>query len=102
MIASACYNLAIIRQNDGDSDEAKRYYRKAIDFKPDHVNANYNMACVLQYDDDTPAAIKYYRDTLRIEADHKEAREALECALRPSLNRGFVARASLSLDHWTG
>ena len=51
--ASLVYNLGVIAANNNNSAEAEGYYKKAVELKPDYVNAYINLA-VLKLENEKP------------------------------------------------
>ena len=41
------YNLGVISSEQGEADSAIEYYKKAIEFKPDYVDAYLNIVSVI-------------------------------------------------------
>ena len=41
------YNLGVISSEQGENDSALEYYKKAIKFKPDYVDAYLNLVAVI-------------------------------------------------------
>ncbi|MEL1241903.1 tetratricopeptide repeat protein [Flavobacterium flavipallidum] len=51
--AGLVYNLAVIASNNNNNAEAEKYYNKAIELKPDYLNAYINLA-VLKLQNEKP------------------------------------------------
>jgi tetratricopeptide (TPR) repeat protein len=45
--ATACFNIAVVHDDEGRRDEAIRWYRTALERKPDHRGAKANLAELL-------------------------------------------------------
>ena len=41
------YNLGVVNYNENKYEDAKKYYKKAIELKPDYYDAHMNMAVAI-------------------------------------------------------
>lgn len=57
---------------------AVRYYQKALDYKPDYIEALFNLGIVSARLEDTQQAIGYWEKILTIQPDFKPAQQMLE------------------------
>jgi tetratricopeptide (TPR) repeat protein len=66
--ASVWFDLGLVRQDLRDDAGAATAYRKAIDLKPDHAEANFNLGVVLQEAGDLNEAMRAYAQAYRLRA----------------------------------
>jgi predicted O-linked N-acetylglucosamine transferase (SPINDLY family) len=66
-------NLGNALKELGRLDEAAASYRKALQLKPDHVDACYNLGIVLEAQDKREEAAACYRQALTLKANHHQA-----------------------------
>lgn len=75
------YNLGVTSGEAGNVDVAKRYYEKALQLKPDHVNANINYGALIVQGDqaiiDKMNALGFSRDDQKKYEQYKLEREQL-------------------------
>jgi len=71
--ADAYYNMAIILDDNKDSDAAIESYKQAIKIKPDFAEPYINMGIILKDKGDSEAAINYFKQAIKIKPDFAEA-----------------------------
>ena len=89
--AMAYYNLAVSLERDGTPEKAAFYYQKALESKPDYVQAHINLGVLLANHGDLDAATSHYREALRIKPNNPVAHNNLGNALSA---RGDLAAAA--------
>ena len=67
------YNLGVVLAQKGKIDDAIKHYNKAIEIKPDYVDAYYNLGNALVRKGDADVAIYNYRKALQINPDFFKA-----------------------------
>jgi hypothetical protein len=77
----ALYNLANALSRQGKSSEARVYYRRALEKKPDLVSARFNLAGLLLDNGESSEACQQLREVLSLRPDDQDARLALAHAL---------------------
>jgi tetratricopeptide (TPR) repeat protein len=77
----ASYNLAVLLQERGESDEAAVRYREALKDDPELVDAHVNLANLLAGRGELDSAIEHYREALRIRPGLANAHYNLALAL---------------------
>ncbi|WP_299676479.1 tetratricopeptide repeat protein [uncultured Tenacibaculum sp.] len=96
------YNLGVVNTNQGRRDDAIKYYKKAIELKPDYADAYMNLSAVILEEEKTIVEDmnknlsnfkKYDQLALRQKEVYKEALPYLEKA--DSLNRSVDTVKSL-------
>ena len=66
-------NLGNLLGDRGHADEAIVHYRKALEIKPDHVEAQYNLGNALANRGQVDEAIAHFQKALEIKPDHVRA-----------------------------
>ena len=77
----AHYNLGVALDHLGRIDEAMSQYRKALEVKPDYVDARMNLGVDLASRGQTDEAIAAYRETIRLAPQFATAHNNLGVAL---------------------
>ena len=72
-IPEAYNNLGLIRTSEGRLEEAVAAFRRALELKPDFVDALNNLGVAFGFKDDSVTAIERFRDALRIRPDFATA-----------------------------
>ncbi len=70
-------NLGLVLAGRGQFDEAIAYYGKALEIKPDYVDAHNNMGTALARRDQVDAAIEHLRKALELQPDYVKAHNNL-------------------------
>ncbi|QNM96198.1 O-linked N-acetylglucosamine transferase family protein [Chitinimonas koreensis] len=76
--------LGVVRRADGDSGEAVRCYRRAIELAPDYADAHVNLGNLLLRQGDPAGAAAAYRAALALRPHWREAENSLAESLRVS------------------
>ena len=84
------YNLGVVLARNGNFDEAIEHYLKALEIKPDYLEAYYNLGNALARKGDDKAAIYNYKKVLQINPDYFEVYYNMG---QISLKQGEVAKA---------
>tara|TARA_B100000214_G_scaffold111141_1_gene78492 strand:- start:615 stop:1691 length:1077 start_codon:yes stop_codon:yes gene_type:complete len=75
-------NFGAILQSLGKLEEAEKYFRKAIELKPDFAEANYNMGIILKDLGKLRIAELSYRKAIEIKPNYAEAHYSLGIILK--------------------
>jgi protein O-mannosyl-transferase len=74
-------NLGVLYRGRGQVEDAIVHFRKALEIKPDYVDAHFNLAAVLATRGQIDDAIDHYQKALKIKPDHADAHINLGAAL---------------------
>ncbi|MBF0186419.1 MAG: sulfotransferase [Magnetococcales bacterium] len=69
----AHYNLGLALADNQQHEEAKKYYRRALEIDPQHGFSWNNLGAVLEKEGDTEEALKAYQKAVDINPQHAEA-----------------------------
>jgi tetratricopeptide (TPR) repeat protein len=58
------FGLSFVKQQSGETEEARAGYLKVVSLKPDFPEAHYNLAALADADENAEEAISYYREFL--------------------------------------
>lgn len=72
-LPEAYHNMGIIYRFEGDSAEAKRLFRKAIELRPDFSSAYVNLALIERDSGNTDAALDFLDQAIRADSQNAEA-----------------------------
>jgi len=75
------YNLGLVLDRQGKTQEAIAHYAEALRIKPDFVRAHNNLGLVLVGQGKTQEAIAHYAEALRIKPDYAQAHNNLGLVL---------------------
>lgn len=70
--ASAHYNLGLIYQERGQSEEAKECFRRAIEIRPDEADAHYQLGRIAREEGRLAEAISHFDAVVRENAEHSQ------------------------------
>jgi tetratricopeptide (TPR) repeat protein len=77
----AHYNLGIVLNDRGDSDEAIAHYRQAIELRPSYAEAHYNLGRLLAQKGQLDDAVTHYEKALELNPVDAEAHNNLGVTL---------------------
>jgi tetratricopeptide (TPR) repeat protein len=75
------FQLGAVFAQQGNLQEASRYFQESIETRPEFVPAHYNLGIVSAAQGDMVRAIWHFRETLRLDSENVEAHIALARAL---------------------
>ena len=75
------YNLGLVLDAQGKTDEAVFHYREALRINPNFAQAHYNLGLIVAAQGKTDEAMKHYLETLRINPNYAEAHSRLGVVL---------------------
>jgi tetratricopeptide (TPR) repeat protein len=70
--ASAHYNLGLIYQERGQTQEAKACFQRAIEIRPDEADAHYQLGRIAREEGRLAEAISYFDAVVRESAEHSQ------------------------------
>jgi len=89
----ALFNLALIKRQLGQPEEALKFFQKAADLKPDLAEAYINIGAILQEGGDSLAAIQQLKKALKIQPKSAYAFNNLGNCLRSTGDHEAAIRA---------
>jgi len=87
-------NIGNIKYQQGYSEAAERFYRRALRVDPDHAEANFNLANILDTKGDAANAVLFYIKSIHEDPEFADAHFNLACTLEKA---GDKAEAK---KHW--
>ena len=97
--ATAHYNLGLIYQQRGMNEEAKTFFKRAIEIDPEEIDAHYQMGRIARDEGRLPDAIGHFDSVVRLNPAHSQSEVWREIG-RAYLQAGQFADAAEALERF--